>query len=172
VTTGEENWAASDPTAPGRSDSVERSRRLILLSGTAGTGKRTVAAFLAAEHAFWHLDLSGLLPAQIDQGQAAVQVTQKLGESTEDVIVTCPAATGSLISALESHGFEWIWFDSDRGTAKPLSPLADRNACASGGRSVPRFVETFEADGSFRPLVDIAAELLTVRPLPALRPNR
>jgi len=132
---------------------------LILLSGTAGSGKRTAAALLAVAHGFWHLDLSGIRPAQIDQVEVLALLAEVLGESACDLIVTCPTPERSLVRVLQSLGFEWIWFDSDRGRAKPVPLLAGRRDRVGKGHG-PRHVETFEADGSFRPLDKVAVELL------------
>jgi hypothetical protein len=47
---------------------------------------------------------------------------------------------------LRSLDFDVIWLDADRGAARP-------DGC--------RFVDPFEADGSYRPLAAVAAEMLS-----------
>jgi hypothetical protein len=76
------------------------------------------------------------------------------------------------IRRLVSHGAAAVWCDSDRGAAC--------RAHYAGARRVPRFdfVDTFEADGSFRPVEAVVGELLERRarrrvpqrpPLPRVR---
>lgn len=151
---------ASAPPASGVSDVLEQRRRLILLSGTAGTGKRSVAAFLVAEHGFRCLDLSTLPAAEPDQAPLHGALAQTLGEGSHDLIVTCPAPPLALVALLRTLGFEWIWFDSDHGAARPLLPVIDGGDGEPAQLGKPRFVETFEASGAFRPLDAVSADLL------------
>jgi hypothetical protein len=136
--------------------SESRVRWLILLSGTAGSGKRTIAGLLAAERGFVHVEF----PVGTERARArlSTKVDQLLDEDERGLIVVCPSPSADLVACLRSYGFDWVWFDSDHGAAWQLARCWDADLDVLGA---PRFVRTFEVDGSFRPLADVAAELLT-----------
>ncbi len=71
------------------------------------------------------------------------------GTSSANIVLTwtggCPPPRAR--DELRSVGFEWFWLDGDRGAAAPR-----------GGEA--RFLDPFEADGSFRPVASVVAELL------------
>ena len=144
---------------------VERApSRLLLITGTPGTGKRALGHYLAARDGFAHVDLdSADARARFLAGggrglRAEVAAYRK---ADLDLVVTWSARAGTYLPylrALRSLGFEWIWFDGDRGAASPAfrAPFGMR----------PRFIDTFEPDGSFRPLESVVTELLQPRPAP------
>ncbi len=132
--------------------------RRILLTGTGGTGRRTIAELLASEHRFRHVSLAGS-----DAALQERELHRALGErraSRVDVVVTWTGGCPSRIrDELRSIGFELCWLDGDRGAAMP-----------HGGEL--RFVDPFEADGSFRPVASVVAELLAPAPLGPARHRR
>ena len=78
---------------------------------------------------------------------------------------------------MQAQGFEWIWFDGNRDAARrAFVARGDVSAAALEiqmraiarhidlGRLQPQLLNTFKTSGEFRPLTEIAAELLAVQP--------
>jgi hypothetical protein len=134
---------------------MSRPRR-ILLTGTDGAGRRTVGEVLATEHGFRHVRLA--VPRADVGDRELYRALLEPGTASADIVVTwtggCPPSRTR--DDLRSVGFEWFWLDGDRGAAAP-----------QGGEA--RFVDPFEADGSFRPVAAVVAELLAP---PARAPGR
>ncbi len=123
-------------------------RRLVLITGVPGTGKRSLGAFLAVENGFRHVDLPGL-PER--RSELDLLLAAREGEAGEDIVVTCTeACPAELLELLCSRGAEWFWFDGDRGATRPRGIAAE-----------PRFVDPFEPNGAFRPVTALAAEILS-----------
>lgn len=133
-------------------------RRLLLITGTPGTGKRQLGAYLELERDFVHVDLDSretrtrLLRAGEDE------LRRELATVTarhRKVVVTWTFATETqlaYVSAMRSLGFEWIWMDSDRGSAYDA-------LVAEGATDPPRFVDAFEPEGTFCALETVMDEL-------------
>jgi hypothetical protein len=125
---------------------MSRPRR-ILLTGTDGTGRRTIGGLLATEHGFRHVSLVG--PGAAARERQLHRSLLASGASSADIVVTwtggCPPTRTR--DDLRSVGFEWFWLDGDRGAAGPPAGEA-------------RFVDPFETDGSFRPIASVVGELL------------
>ena len=140
----------------------------ILLIGTAGAGKRPVGHFLAEQLDFVHLDFEDpetrarFLGGSTRLLRARLRAIAREGRGL--VITWRAGPSGQLrdVRRLRSLGVEPVWFDSDRGAACPPH--------LAGGCRRPqfRFLNSFEADGSFRPVEAVVADLLT----PAKRPRR
>jgi hypothetical protein len=138
-------------------------RRNLLLIGTPGTGKRPVANYLAETHDFVHLDFEdGPTRAfYLDGSTAELRARlERAGGAGPGIVITWAAGSPSQlreVRRLRSLGIEPIWFDSDRGSAY--------RAHFADARRVPRceFVDTFEADGQFRPVESVVADLLEPR---------
>ena len=112
------------------------------MTGSAGSGRRSIGAVLALEHGFRHLDDGIATSGGRDELlRALVQ--------RRDVVVTW---TGPLSARspqwLRSFDFEVVWLDADRGAARPPGT---------------RFLDPFAADGSYRPLDKVMDELLSPR---------
>ena len=132
----------------------------ILLIGTAGAGKRPVGRFLAEQLDFVHLDFEDpetrarFLAGGTRVLRARLRAIAREGRGL--VITWRAGPPGQLrdVRRLRSLGVEPVWFDSDRGAACP--------AHLAGARRRPRcrFVDSFEANGSFRPVEAVVADLL------------
>jgi hypothetical protein len=138
------------------------SGRNLLLLGTPGTGKRPTASYLAETSDYVHLDFEdGETRAFYLDGSNA-DLGERLGQAAagrQGIVITWAAGPPSQlrqIRRLRSLGIEPVWFDSDRGTAY--------RAHFADARRVPRFVDTFEPDGLFRPVESVVSELLEPRP--------
>ena len=144
-------------------------RRLLLVTGTPGTGKRPLAGYLELQRGFFHLDLDSrdtrtrfLRAGEDDLRRELAAVT---GEHAKVVVTWTFTSETQLayVEVIRALGFEWIWMDSDRGAA--YDALISRSSTVRP----PRVVDGFEADGSFRALEDVTGELRRRRALPRPR---
>jgi hypothetical protein len=134
-------------------------RRLLLVTGTPGTGKRQLGNFLVEEHAFLHIDLDNpdartRVPGLAEGSCALLEAT--IGPD-QDVVVTWSDSSDEalpVVRLLESFGFEWIWLDGDRGAAMPAAFTRGRDGSGA------RFVDPFASDGRFRAFGAVVSELL------------
>jgi hypothetical protein len=138
---------AATPSAQRPRRDRARTSRLLLITGTPGTGKRALGHYLVLRHGFVHVDF--------DRAGARARLLAVRAAGPRDVVVTWSTYAREQppdVRLLQRAGFEWIWFDGDRGAASP----------GHGARFArrPRFVDTFTPDGRFRPLEAVAAELL------------
>ena len=137
---------------------------LLLLIGTPGTGKRPLGSYLEREHGFVHLNFENAetRARYLGRGSAALRSQiDALRSGGRGVVITWAAGDAEQlrdVRSLVSQGAAAVWCDSDRGAAC--------RAHYAGARRVPRFdfVDTFEADGSFRPVAAVVGELLEHRP--------
>jgi hypothetical protein len=144
----------------------------ILLIGTAGAGKRPVGHFLAEQLDFVHLDFEDPeTRARFLAGGTRVLRARLRAIACEGrgLVITWRAGPPEQlrdVRRLRSLGVEPVWFDSDRGAACP--------AHLGGARRRPRFrfVNSFEADGSFRPVEAVVADLLAAAKRPRRTPVR
>ena len=65
----------------------------------------------------------------------------------------------SYVETIQALGFEWIWTDCDQGAA------FDALIAARPNLKLPRFIDPFEQDGSFRALETFTAEVRRRRPM-------
>jgi hypothetical protein len=136
---------------------------LLLLIGTPGTGKRPLGSYLERERGFTHLSFENAETRErwLGAGPDALRARiDALREGGRGVVITWDAGGAEQlrdIRRLVSQGAAVVWCDSDRGAAFP--------AHYAGARGVPPFdfVDTFEADGSFRPLEAVVGDLLERR---------
>lgn len=143
-------------------------RRLLLLTGTPGTGKRPLGSYLELARGFVHVDLDNretrtrYLRSGEDEFRHELAI---LASTHPKIVVTWNFSSETQLAYLESLrgiGFDCIWMDSDRGAAFDAMVVRNSNVRA------PRFVDPFEADGSFRPLESVTADLRRRRVLPPL----
>jgi hypothetical protein len=145
-------------------------RRLILITGTPGTGKRPLGGYLELQRGFVHLDFDSRRTRSRFLRGGEPELRSELAEvmaSHPKVVVTWTYTSETQLAYVEmlrSMGFEWIWMDSDRGAAY------DSVVAASASIRPPRFLDGFEADGGFRALESVLDELRRRRPFP--RPKR
>ena len=139
----------------------------ILLIGTAGAGKRPVGRFLAEQLDFVHLDFEDpetrarFLAGGTRVLRARLRAIAREGRGLVITWRAGPPEQLRDVRRLRSLGVEPVWFDSDRGAACPahLAGAHRRPQC--------RFVDSFEPDGSFRPVEAVVADLLASANCPA-----
>jgi hypothetical protein len=104
---------------------------------------------LSNDHGFRHIRVVGSSGAT--RRRELYELLVEPRAATADLVVTwtgaCPPRETR--EDLRSVGFEWFWLDGDRGAAA---------LGAAAGEA--RFVDPFEADGSFRPVASVVAEIL------------
>src|SRR5262249_13581249 len=130
---------------------------------TPGTGKRPLGSYLERERGFVDLNFENAETAgrYLGKGAAALRAEiDLLRAGGRGVVITWAAADAAPLQdvrRLVSHGAAAIWCDSDRGAAC--------RAHYAGARRLPRFefVDTFEVDGSFRPVEAVVGDLLERR---------
>lgn len=143
--------------------------QLLLLIGTPGTGKRPVGHFLEQQGGFEHLDFENAetrkryLEPGTDELRARVAALAAEGRGLVITWAAGPVSQLREVRRLQSLGFEPIWFDSDRGAACQAHFAASTRAVAF------HFIDSFEQDGTFRPVEAVVVELL--EPRPRLRPQ-
>jgi hypothetical protein len=137
---------------------------LLLLIGTPGTGKRPLGSYLERERGFVHLNFENAETRERYLGAGPAELRSRieaLRAGGKGVVITWGAGDAEQlrdVRGLVAQGAAAVWCDSDRGAAC--------RAHYAGARRVPRFdfVDTFEADGSFRPLEAVVGELVMRRP--------
>ncbi len=94
--------------------------RFLLISGTAGVGKRSIGEYLSNMYGFRYLAYDGRQAAS--RGRLAAALAS---EMRERLVMTCsqPSAWRELL--LFAPQSEWIWVDGDRGATVPSAPGAD-----------------------------------------------
>ena len=149
-----------------------KGRRLLLITGTPGTGKRPLASYLQLERGFTHVDLDSrdTRTQFLRSGESEFRTElAALASTTSKVVVTWSFSSETQLAYVETMqrlGFEWIWMDGDRGAA------LDSFVAPISGMRKPRFVDPFEHNGAFRPLATVTAELRRRKPLPLPKPMR
>jgi hypothetical protein len=145
---------------------LRHGRRLILVTGTPGTGKRPLAAYLQAERGFVHVDLDSRETRTRLLRSGAEELRNELAAvvaASRKVVVTWTFVAETQLAYVErvrALGFEWIWMDSDHGATY------DAFVAREASVNPPRFLDGFEANGGFRALESVMAELRRRRPLP------
>ena len=140
-------------------------RRLLLITGTPGTGKRPLAAYLESERGFVHVDLDNRESRTrfLRSGADALRDELATVTSTASKIVVTWTFTAetqlAYVESMRTLGFEWVWMDSDRGAAYDA-------LVAEAATEAPRFVDAFEPEGTFRALEHVMGELRRRRRIP------
>lgn len=144
-------------------------RRLLLITGTPGTGKRPLATYLESERGFVHVDLDNRDARTRFLRSGADALRDELATVTSTapkIVVTWTFTAETQLAYVESMrelGFEWVWMDSDRGAAYDA-------LVAEAATGPPRFVDAFEPEGTFRALETVMDELRRRRRIPRRRP--
>jgi hypothetical protein len=145
-------------------------RRLLLITGTPGTGKRPLGAYLESERGFVHLDLDSRRTRTRFLRGGEEELRRELGAVTScsrKVVVTWTFTSETQLAYVElmrGLGFEWVWMDGDRGAAYDAF-------VAETATDPPRFVDAFEPEGSFRALEKVVDELRRRRVLRRRKPR-
>jgi hypothetical protein len=154
--------------------------RWLLITGIPGTGKTTVGNYLASEHGFEHLDFEDEMTLRrfLGRGEASLRAElAALRRTHSRVVVTwgfVPQVQLPFVLLMRGLGFEWVWFDGDRDAARRV--FLDRGTVPEAALDVqlaaiaqhidldqlqPRLLNPFENAGRFRPIAEVAAELLS-----------
>jgi hypothetical protein len=143
-------------------------RRLILITGTPGTGKRQLGSYLETQRDFLHVDLDSRRTRTRFLRGGNDELRRELATvtgSNRKVVVTWTFTSETqlaYVEAMRELGFEWLWMDGDRGAAYD-------SFVAEGATEAPRFVDAFEAEGTFRALERVVDEVRRRRVLPRRR---
>jgi len=133
-------------------------RRLILITGTPGTGKRPLGSYLETERGFVHVDLDNRESRTrflLSGADALCTELATVTSTAKRIVVTWTFNAETqleYVEAMRSLGFEWIWMDSDRGAAYDA-------LVAQAATGPPRFLDAFEPAGTFRALEGVVDEL-------------
>jgi len=143
-------------------------RRLLLITGTPGTGKRQLGSYLETQRDFLHVDLDSRRTRTQFLRAGEDELRRELATVTganRKVVVTWTFASETqlaYVEVLRELGFEWLWMDGDRGAAYD-------SYVAEGATDPPRFVDAFEPEGTFRALERVVDEVRRRRVLPRRR---
>jgi hypothetical protein len=137
--------------------------RLLLVTGTAGSGKRIVGNLLVDEHRYVHIDLDNphanrrFLGHGLEGLRAELDVNLEPGQDTVVTWTPSPNEALPFVRLMLAYGFDWVWLDGDRGAAF-------HGYFSANGDETARFVDPFEVDGRFRPVAPVLAEVLEPGP--------
>jgi len=143
-------------------------RRLILITGTPGTGKRPLGSYLETQRDFVHVDLDSRRTRTRFLRAGEDELRRELATVTganRKVVITWTFTSETQLAYVEvmrGLGFEWIWMDGDRGAAYD-------SFVAEGATDPPRFVDAFEPEGTFRALERVVDDVRRRRVLPRRR---
>src|SRR4051812_29650885 len=146
--------------------------RLLLVTGTAGSGKRIVGNLLVDEHRYVHIDLDNphanrrFLGNGLERLRAELDANLEPGQDTVVTWTPSPNEALPFVRLMVAYGFDWVWLDGDRGAAF-------HGYFSAGSGEAARFVDPFEDDGRFRPVANVLGEVLepgpNAHPLPVRR---
>lgn len=148
----------------------------ILIVGIPGTGKTTVANFLAEKHGYVHIDLEAAETLSEEALLAAVNEYVEHQAGSEQKIVFSwgfPFQYTVLVLLMKMHGVTVVWFDCNREAALqtfntrggvPEEAFYEQvgNLDTFSVKNVVKPIEynTYNATGEFKPMEDIAVDLL------------
>ncbi len=156
--------------------------QLILITGVPGTGKTTVANYLALKHDFTHYDREDILnwsPDLMNLWRYSLRtfvMTAKL--ANPKVVISwgfMPGEDDAVIKLLIGMGFKMFWFDGDRAAArrtflkrgtvpeKLFNEQVERIDAMNLKQFKHKKVNAFDKSGEIRPVAEVAAEVLKAR---------
>jgi hypothetical protein len=133
-------------------------RRLLLITGTPGTGKRPLGSYLETERDFAHIDLDSRRTRtqflRAGEDELRRELTTVTGANRKVVVTWTFTSETQLayVEVMRELGFEWLWMDGDRGAAYD-------SFIAEGATDPPRFIDAFEPEGTFRALERVVDEV-------------
>jgi hypothetical protein len=133
-------------------------RRLLLITGTPGTGKRPLGSYLETERDFAHVDLDSRQTRtqflRAGEDELRRELTTVTGANRKVVVTWTFTSETQLayVEVMRELGFEWLWMDGDRGAAYD-------SFVAEGATEPPRFIDAFEPEGTFRALERVVDEV-------------
>ncbi len=152
--------------------------RLLLITGIPGTGKTTIGDHLAEHHGFRHIDFETADLVRFWQyGERGFRKQlSALKQQKQDTVATwgfVPDAQLGMVKLMRSLGFEWVWLDGDRAAARRVfvaratvpEHLLDVQMQKIAtyidlDKLRPRIVNPFDGMGTFRPVPEVAADVL------------
>ena len=146
-------------------------RRLLLVTGTPGTGKRPLGSYLETERDFVHVDLDSRRTRTQFLRAGEDELRRELATVTgasRKVVVTWTFTSETQLAYVEvmrELGFEWLWMDGDQGAAYD-------SFVAEGATDPPRFIDAFEPEGTFRALERVVDEVRRRRVLARRRRSK
>lgn len=153
----------------------------ILLSGLPGGGKTTLGHRLAADHGFLHADMEANGWALAQAAHRAPEPLLRAFPDDRDVVLTWgfhPFESLHVVQALIREGVTPVWLDGNRAhflasfiRRERGSPIMEAFYHQQLGRITQarivesidwRIVDPFEPDGTFRPIGEVAADIIKV----------
>jgi hypothetical protein len=153
--------------------------QLLLITGIPGTGKTTLGNYLAEHHGFQHLDFEDMPTrgsALQGRERGLKDYVAGIKHRNADTVITwgfVPRFQLQFVQIVRKLGFEWIWFGGDeeaahrvfteRATVGEDAWQAQLEAIATYidlDKLKLRIINPFDASGAFRPLSEIAAEVI------------
>jgi hypothetical protein len=170
------SYAADDS----RGIEIEATVMKILLSGLPAGGKTTLGNLLAADHGFSHTDMEADSRA-IAEARRDPEAFLRAFPHDRDLILTWgfpPLHSLHVVKVLVRGGFTPVWLDGDqahfyasfmrREHGNPIMEACyhlqlERITQARVLEAIDwRIVDPFQPDGTFRPLEEVAAEIIRV----------
>jgi hypothetical protein len=152
----------------------------ILLSGLPGGGKTMLGDTLAADYGFSHADMEADNWA-LAEAHRAPEAFLRAFPDDQDVVLTWgfqPLASLHVVQVLVRGGFTPVWLDGNRAhffasfvRRERGNPIMEACYHQQLGRIAQarvleaidwRIVDPFQPDGTFRPLDEVAAEIIKV----------
>ncbi len=153
----------------------------ILLSGLPGGGKTKLGDALAADHSFFHADMEADNWALTAEAHRDPEAFPRAFPDDRDVVLTWgfhPLVSLPVVQVLVEGGFTPVWLDGNRAhffasfmRREHSSPIMavfyhqqlERVTQARVLEAIDwRIVDPFQPNGNFRPLDEIAAEIIEV----------
>jgi hypothetical protein len=153
----------------------------ILISGLPGGGKTRLGDTLAADHRFVHSDMEADNWALAEEAHRAPEDFLRAFPDDRDVVLTWgfhPLASLQVVQVLVRGGFTPVWLDGNRAhffasfmRREHGSPIMEacyyqqlRRIDQAGVLEAIdwRIVDPFQPDGTFRPLGEVASEVIQV----------
>jgi predicted ATPase len=153
---------------------------LLLIAGVPGSGKTTIGDYLRDERGYLHVDMEALIQSAAP-GTGWTSILASLAErrrSHPDMVLTwgfIPSQDDEVVRALQRAGHRLVWLDGNREAARRVflqrgtvpEELLDLQMARIAQLDLdsfdPTVINTFDRDGQFRSLNEIADQILSDR---------